>query len=115
MRTPEQIANLRKVFTGMYGPVMLFMTSEDIDRMADMVQEAAIEQTKWSWEIRVKTNEDLSKKWYEIEKEPRVIKCSLRTISLKIEKLFPKHPNIAGVLITAKEDEDLVFEFVPPK
>jgi len=78
-----------------------------------LIQQRAVRYSEWTWEIRIRTNENLSKKWSEIQKEPKMPKCTLRAISLKVEKLFPKYSKIAAILIIAKEDEDLVFEFKP--
>jgi hypothetical protein len=111
MRTAEQLVNLKKVFYRVYGPIVLFMTLEEINKMGDLIQQEAVRSSQWTWKIKVRTIEDSSKKWDQIEMEPKEVRCTLRTISSKVEKLFPKHPKIASVLITAKEDEDLSFEF----
>lgn len=76
-----------------------------------MFEQVAVGFREWTWEIKIRTDENSSKKWNEIQREPKTPRCTLRTISLKVEKLFPKYPNIVAVLITAKEDTDLVFEF----
>lgn len=113
MRTQEQVRNLRRVFTGMYGPIALFWTDEDINFMADKIQAAAIAHAEWTWEIKVRdsTITNLERDWNIIEKEPKTPHCTFRSIALSLEKIFKKYPAISAIQISAKEDHDLVFEF----
>lgn len=110
MRTVEQISNLRKVFIGMYGAIAFFFTDEDINTMADKIQEKAIKSTEWTWEIRIRTDDNLEKDWSEIKKEPRTPKCSYDLIYKKCEELISKYPNILSIFLVAKEDPDLTLE-----
>lgn len=111
MRTQEQINNLKKVFIGMYGPIVFFWSDADIDFMADRIQEAAIKHSEWTWEIKIRTKDDLAKDWNQIQKEPKSPKCTFYLIAKKIRELILKYPKIISILLVAKEDQDLVFEF----
>jgi len=114
MRTQEQIENLRKVFRNIYGPITYFWNDEDINIMADRIQEAAVAHAEWTWQIKVRSSstKELEKDWGKIEKEPKTPHCSFRSIASALEKLFNKYPAISAIQISAKEDSDLVFEFI---
>lgn len=109
MRSQSQISNLRNSFIGMYGPIALLWSEEDINSVADMLQESVIKHSRWTWEIKVCYSE--KKDWDRISKEPKTPCCTFKAISSSVEKLFKKYPDISSIQISAKEDRDLTFEF----
>lgn len=115
MRTAEQISNLRKVFIGMYGSIAFFFTDEDIENMANKIQEDINRKAEWTWEVRIKTEDDIEKDWNQIKKEPRSPKCNYKTITKKCEELITKYPNIVSIFLVAKEDPDLTLEISSKK
>jgi tRNA(Ile2) C34 agmatinyltransferase TiaS len=113
MRTQEQINNLRRVFCGIYTPFAALWPDYTVELMADKIQTEINKTSKWTWEIRVLTTPNYEKAWSDIEPEPKLPCCTLGAIKISCEKLLQKYPAIVAILVVAKENSKLIFQFSP--
>ena len=112
MRTQEQISNLRRVFRTIYGPfVVMFWTDEQIDLLAERIQTEANNNSEWTWEIRVHTEDNFEEPWDSMNPEPKQPCCNVYTIKKKCKELLQKYPAIVAILVVAKENSKLIFQF----
>lgn len=111
MRTELQISNLRKVFLTIIGPLAIFLTNEEIDNMANRLQDR-VNNIKYGWIVKIKTKENKDKDWEDIEAEPTTPYASEEAISKKIELLLVKYPSILEIQITDVLDENHGFILV---
>jgi tRNA(Ile2) C34 agmatinyltransferase TiaS len=111
MRTPDQIANLRKVFCMVYGPCIFLYSDETVNLLADRLQDEVDKNGKWTWEIRVITATNFETNWSDIKPEPKTPCCNVFTIKRSCGELLKKYPAIVSILVTAKEDRKMLFEF----
>lgn len=111
MRTPDQITNLRKVFLWVYGPYVMFLGDEEINLLADKIQTVVNNVGVWTWEIRVLTDIDFEGNWSEIKPEPKSPCCTSITIEKKCKELLNRYPAIISILVKAKENPKLFFQF----
>lgn len=101
MRSLEQLNNLRMVFVGMFGPIILFLSDDAINMMADRIQDRVNNLSdKKSWEIRIRTNENKDLPWIHLVKEPTNPSCSFAAISNKCSELLDKYPKILAIQIS---------------
>jgi len=111
MRTQDQISNLRNVFCRAYSPFAVFWPDEMIDLLADKIQTEVNKTAEWTWEIRVLTKTNFENSWSDIEPEPKLPCCTVDTIKKKCEELLRKYPSIVSILVIAKENSKVVFQF----
>lgn len=115
MRTPEQIANLRRVLMTMTGPYALMLSNEDIDSWANRLQEQVngqiIKSLVQSWEIKIRADYNISTPWEVIEKEPTIAVCTLDNITSKCYDLLIKYPTIDSIQIMDKASHTEIHIF----
>lgn len=111
MRTPEQLNNLRSVFCRLYTPLAVYWPDEAVDFLAERMQTEINKQSEWTWEIRVLTKTNFQESWASIKPEPKTPCCTVMVIKKKCQQLLDKYPEIVSILIVAKENPKLVFQF----
>ncbi len=111
MRTDEQLNNLRVVFCTMYTPLAILWPDEAVDLMADRIQANINITALWTWEIRVLAKTDFADSWADVEPEPNLPSCTVTNIKKKCEELLKKYPSIVSIMVVAKENRKLVFQF----
>jgi|WetSurMetagenome_2_1015567.scaffolds.fasta_scaffold1404836_1 hypothetical protein len=111
MRTNEQLNNLREVFCKIYTPFAILWPDEAVDRMADKIQSDVNATAVWNWEIRVLAETDFVDSWLDVKPEPTIPCCTVSVIKKKCEELLKKYPSIVSIMIVAKENRKLVFQF----
>lgn len=111
MRTPEQINNLRIVFSNLYTPLALFWPDEAVNFLGDKIQEGIDKTSPWTWEIRIITKTNFEESWEKVKPEPKTPCCTIYSIKKKCQELLDKYPTIVSILIVAKENPKLVFQF----
>jgi hypothetical protein len=111
MRTPEQISNLRRVFCGIYTPFAAFWPDEAVDLLAERIQTEINRTSIWTWEIRVLTKTNFENSWSDIKPEPKLPCCTVNAITNKCKELLERYPSIVSIMVVAKENRTLVFQF----
>ncbi len=111
MRTKEQIDNLRKVFCTFYTPLAILWPDEAVDFLGNRIQEGINRSAQWTWEIRILTKTNFEDSWENVKPEPKTPCCTSDIIKNKCQELLKKYPSIVSILIVAKENPKLVFQF----
>lgn len=113
MRSPEQIANLRKALFVIFGPYASIMPDEDVDTFANRL-ESGINNRKFVWVIKCKTNSNADIDWHKIKAEPTKPYCTISEMCKKCEELMQKYPKIVSLyaidINEPNEENALVFE-----
>lgn len=113
MRTSDQLNNLRRAFSLAYGPVFLFCPDEDVNFLADRIQDGLDKNSLYTWEIRTVTEDNFETDWATIKPEPKNPYCSIYIIKRSCESLLKRHREIISILATAKEDSKVLLRFGP--
>jgi len=73
-------------------------------------QEGVNYQSKWTWEIRIRTLDQEDALWETIKPEPKTPICRVSVIKDKCKKLLEEYSLIESIFIIAKENSKLFFQ-----
>lgn len=102
MRTEVQIKNLRTLLRTVIGPTSCFMSNEDVDEWADLLQ-TRVDSIKYMWELKICTQDNVKESWDNIASEPTIPYCTLPNIMRKCNELMVKYPPIIKIRISDRQ------------
>lgn len=107
MRTPEQIGNLRTVFSIAYGPFFgQILSDEEIDALADHIKKSFSDRAgKIVWIVKVRIGGDKTP-WEDIQSEPVRPVGTLYEIKKAIEKMLLDYQKLEAVQIEDANDPE---------
>lgn len=110
MRTDEQIANIRRVMGGMFGPIAVLMSDEQVESFANELQRRAYEADKsvyvWMTQIRLQIDD---RDWSDIPYEPKMPSATISQMTKTCERMLTNYPYIQAIQISS-EKESFILE-----